>query len=666
MSDSSATQWKDSSTFGKTDHGNLPPELNNLLPVLISVSGDMKDFILVTSKQTQIKVGGDMVDCSFSGENLHPNDITSIDVTGQIFNRSPYSFVTLFQGIPNLPASELPLNGASSWNSIFSAALDPNLLATLQAPANLAQSQLAAYASQNAAVFPAGNPGFVYNPATMRLGFSGQMPQSVRAALAQPLTLLRFGPDGFPVLDPTGHFLTDQFTFAASTVIEGLYQASLAAPAASDPAALGYRIGGPGQFNVRAGSISLGNSYGILSCGVADPTGNRYANLAPFTKAGADVNVTIDGDLSLLTSTIASLGGGDVNVTSTGGSMDLGSQELFNVRRGVALGVYTSGRGNVSVTSLGDININGSRVAAYNGGDITIKSLEGNVNAGSGGTTFVSVPVSYVNPATGQAGLFEEEVFGSGIVANTLVKPGQVPGSASTPGNITVETPRGSIFASQGGIVQEALNGNVSAGPTVTLIAGTRPTATSPGYKGNIDLGDPGVIGGTVSADANGNITGLVISRQNSTINAAQSFSGTVLSGGTANLSARGSISGTVVGIGGINASGGQGVSAALLSQNVSVGGAQSQSTLGDSRYRYQRQSSGGSAIQQRKQRKNRACRYNQRRRNEEKGRAPRAHATSRPRHRHASSKFLTSETRAITGFSDGHVARSSPWNSDR
>src|SRR5436189_59108 len=82
----------------------------------------------------------------------------------------------------------------------------------------------------------------------------------------------------------------------------------------------------------------------------------------------------------------------------------------------------------------------------------------------------------------------------------------------------------------------EALNGNVSAGPTVTLTAGTPPSGTegqpdySPGFQGNIDLGDSGVIGGTINATANGNIKGLVISRQNSTINAAQSFSGTVLS----------------------------------------------------------------------------------------------------------------------------------------
>jgi hypothetical protein len=170
-----------------------------------------------------------------------------------------------------------------------------------------------------------------------------------------------------------------------------------------------------------------------------------------------------------------------------------------------------------------------------------------------------------------------EQVYANGIAAPTLVNASQVPNSAAVPGNITVKTPQGNIYASQGGIIQEALNGNVSAGPTITLEAG------SANHIGNIDLGNSGVIGGTVNLSASGNITGLVISRQNSNVNAAQSFSGTVLSGGTANLSAGGTVSGTVIGVGGVNASGAGGVTASLLGQNVSVNGGAGQSTLGTS-----------------------------------------------------------------------------------
>ncbi len=370
-------------------------------------------------------------------------------------------------------------------------------------------------------------------------------------------------------------------------------------------------MGGPGLFTVNASSIDLGNTYGIISGGVYDPQGgyDRYADLASITPSGATVDVTVNADqtgtvvvdgttiaphdsLSMLTSTIATIGGGNVNVTSTGGSMDLGSEDLFgNETRDLGFGVYTSGNGDVNVTAENDIDIDGSRIASYNGGNISIVSLQGNVDAGDGGAAYIQVPVAYVDPADGEAQVYREAVFGSGIVADTLIDPSQVPDSAVIPGNVTVETFQGDINANLGGILQEALDGNVSAGPTITLVAGTASSGTfgqpgySPGYGGNINLGQAGAIGGTVNATAygtqpNGNINGLVISRQNSDINAAQNFSGAVLSGGSANVSGGGTVSGIIVGVTGANVTGAGGVSAQVLSQNANVGGV-AQNTLG-------------------------------------------------------------------------------------
>jgi hypothetical protein len=307
---------------------------------------------------------------------------------------------------------------------------------------------------------------------------------------------------------------------------------------------------------------------------------NRYANLASLTPSGATINVTVAGDLDMLTSTIATIGGGDVNVTSIGGSMDLGSQELFNTVRQVGFGIYTAGAGDVNVTALGDIDVDGSRIAAFDGGNIFVESSQGTVNVGSGGNTVNGVSVSYVDSA-GVPELYTEAVSGSGILASTLVDPSQLDG-ATVPGNITVNTPQGDIVATSGGILQEALNGNVGVGPTITLTAGTFPSGNSPGHVGNIDLGDSGVIGGAISLSANGNISGVVISRQNSTINAAQNFTGTLLSAGSADVSAGGSVSGTIIGVGGANVSGGS-ISASVLGQNVSVNGGAAQSTLGSS-----------------------------------------------------------------------------------
>jgi hypothetical protein len=595
MSDSSRNRWLNAGDFADYDHSAAAPLFQNTAPVVVDIGHDMESILLTTTKRTQITVGGDMNNCSFSGQNLGPRDVTSIAVGGRIFNESAYNFVALPHSVQTVPVLDRPPNTQPAWDTILALAVDPAKLATLTVPANLPRSKWAAYAAQ-AALFPAGNPGFVYNPATHKLGFGGPMPDGVRDNLMRPLTVIRYGIDGYPVLDARGHFVTDRIAFADAASIAGLYNASLNAPSPSSPS--GYVVGGPGAFNVTARSIALGNSYGIISGGVGDPLGKlRYANLASITPKGASINVTITGpdykdpadpngpllsSLDMRTASIAALGGGDVTVNSLLGSMDLGSQELFNIRRSLALGVYTTGgRGNVTVTSLGDIDINGSRIAAYNGGNIFIESFTADVNAGSGGTFFVPVPIYYVNPRTHRAGFVGELVFGSGILATTLVNPAQVPGSPSLPGNITVLTPQGSIFASQGGILQEALNGNITAGPAINLVAGTQAAPGVPSHTGDINLGDSGVIGGTINLEANGNIIGLVISRQNSTINAAQSFSGTVLAGGSANLSAGGTIAGTVIGVSGVQANSAQGITASLLSQNVSVSGGQAQSTLG-------------------------------------------------------------------------------------
>jgi filamentous hemagglutinin family protein len=631
MSDSSSKQWVSGDGYFTDQYlgsSSAIEPADNPNPALISVSGSMENLYLITTKATAVTVGQDMDNCGFSGQNLSANDVTSISVAGEISNPSPYSYANNV-AIPGLPATDLLPGMGESWDDIFTLALNPTAITSLQVP-NLLPSQWLSYIYLNASSFGttfkngqwiSNNPGFAYNPATGQLVFEGQMSSATESALdgntITVLQLMNGVPETYVSTGQPGtvagqtYFKTTTVSWAPASAITTLYNESNPTQGPPPPSLadeqLGYRIGGPGQFDIAAGSISLGNCEGILSCGVSDPNGgfDRYANLAAITVTpsgtpdGASLNVTVSGDLDMLTSTIADLGGGNVNIISTGGSMDLGSEGLFNsnassltgiANNHLSFGVYTTGGGDVTVSALGDIDINGSRIATYNGGNIYVESLTGNVNVGSGSDDLNTVFVAFVNPATGNVATYAEDAFGSGIVANTLVPPkaGEpYPSDAATvPGNITVITPEGSIVGGQAGIIQEALDGSITAGPTVDLAAGTFPSGSpgepgySPGYPGNIDFGDSGVIGGTINLTANGNISGQVISRQNSTINAAQSFSGTLLSGGSATVSAGGSISGTIIGVGGADVSGAS-VSADVLGQNVSVNGGASQSTLG-------------------------------------------------------------------------------------
>ena len=508
-----------------------------------------------------------------------------------------------------MPLADLPPNTLNNWQTLLTLAVDPNKIKAQTIPAGIDPSQYATYVAQDLLFGESLQSSFAYDPTTQRLTFIGSMSESIDKALDQPLTVLVYGPNGYPVVDENpsdanyGHFETTTITWVAPVVtknpngtyttdnlIDDLYTESQGAPSLGNSGG-GYVVGGTGQFDINAASISLGNSYGILSLGDGQLVGADYSYLTPElqNQPGATINVTVHNDvtvdgvttasLNMPSSTIAALGGGDVNVTSTGGSMDLGSQYLVEfeaeimTRDNLGLGIYTSGGGNINVTAEDTIDVDSSRIATFDGGDIYIESLTGDVNAGSGGT--VAIPVNAFSPEAPSLTQPFEYVYANGIVAQTLVNASEIPGSAILPGNITIVTPEGDILASEGGILQEALNGNISAGPTINLTAG------SSGHIGNVNLGDSGVIGGTVNVTASGNITGLVISRQNSDINAAQSFSGTVLSGGTASLSAGGSVSGTIIGGAGVNATAGGAVTAALLGQNVSVNGGAAASTLG-------------------------------------------------------------------------------------
>lgn len=606
MSDSGARQWDpfpssgSFGTFGISDHAATPPELNNPNPVAINIAGNMENVILRTTKATQITVGGDMFNASLLGQNLHPTDATSVHVAGRISYSPVYAFTTLSQHI----AGANPLV-PSAWDAIFSLMVDPNVSLALTPDVLLmtpAQQTAYAYArlrlvlrpdyQLQAGYDPNANPGFIYDAATGQLGFQYQMRASVLSALNRTaIPILKLDPAGNVVTerhaDGTFYFATTTASFVPPSNLEALYTQSMNSVRDAQSQPPGFQIGGPGQFNLNAASLNLGSSSGIVSWGIGSAYNPvNYASLAPWTASGAAVNVNISGDITLLSSTIAAIFGGDVTVNSGGGvSLSLGDFALIPPAANMAYGIWSSGLSNVRVVAQNDINIGGARIATFNGGDVFVRSQQGSVNAGNGANSILVVPVIRHDAATGLATsdtIASPRPFGSGIMAISPTAQYRAADSSGLPGNITVETPRGDIISSLGGIQQFALNGSVAGGPTITLTAGTPASGGAPGYAGNVDLGSGGVIGGTVNITAQGSIKGMILSRQNANINAAQSFSGTLLAGGTANVTATaGSVSGTVIGVGGVNASGGGGITAAVLGQNVSIGGAAATSTLG-------------------------------------------------------------------------------------
>jgi hypothetical protein len=540
MSNSGQKQWFIANSgvqpFSEEDNAITPPELGNENPVILNISGSMNDLVLQVSKLAQVTVDGDMNNCSFFGQNSNAGDTTSISVGGQIYNSGSFNQVTLAQSFPSLPANDLPPGTTNSWDIALQLAVNPALLPT-QSLQGLPPSTLASYLV-SAAAFPGVNFGsfLACDPPSGTLTAIGPLSSQILTALESPtLTVARYASNGYPLLDANGHFVTDTISWILTASANAALISYLGA-ISQEASPLGvnngaYVVGGTGEFDVTANSINLGNSDGILTVGNGSILGRDYSLLAPYMTSGSGANLkvtvtqdqtaTVDGvttttsSLTIPSSTIATLGGGNVTVNSLAGTMDLGSQsllpfeaEIMNNNGQIGLGIYTSGGGNMTVTAFGTINIDGSRVATLDGGNVFIQSLTGGVNAGSGGT--IAIPINVFSPTFSFPYEPAEHVFADGIVAFTLAPlagGSLVPGAATIPGNITVLTPEGSIYTTSGGILQENLSGGgLSAASTITLVAG------SPGYMGNIMLGQSGVIGGTINLTASGTITGISFS----------------------------------------------------------------------------------------------------------------------------------------------------------
>ena len=528
VSDSARTQYRQLGDFGIADHAAVPLHLNDALPVRLDISGDMKGILLGAPKRSEIAVAGNMVNSRFDGQNLHEGDITRIHVGGDIVNRNEFTTVNV--------------DAAPNYN-VFDLVYPP------------LEANLAGVQNQ-----------FNYIASAGQLVFQGRMTGDQLDRLLN-LRIRTFDANGAPVIGADGEPATVPADFVEAAALRQLYASSQDVPLNPDT---GYRLGGGGRFEFKAHDLDLGATVGIVSQG---PRGN--AALAHYFTHGASIDVSLSGSLDMFSTKIATLNGGAISIVADG-SVNVGSRHFIGSDAS-ARGIFTVDPSDVSVVAGGDISVNGSRIAGYDGGNVTVRSLYGSIDAGTGGSGSATVEKIVVNPDTRQIASYAPTIPGSGILATTFPPPldPAFPPSVNSVGNILVETPRGDITASAGGVVQMPLNGVGANAGKVTLRAGSKGAAGNVLYEGDIDASGSGVIGSTVKLEATGDIKGLVFARNNIELSAVQNVNVTALAQGSVNVGAGGSVSGTIIGVGSVSASGAT-VSAALLSQNVSSSGGSS------------------------------------------------------------------------------------------
>ncbi|MBL8226202.1 MAG: filamentous hemagglutinin family protein [Chromatiales bacterium] len=171
--------------------------------------------------------------------------------------------------------------------------------------------------------------------------------------------------------------------------------------------------------------------------------------------------VDYSGDLGLLFSRIYTLAGGDINLLVPGGLLNVGlavpPADQAITRQPSELGIVTQGPGRVQVFSDGDVLVNQSRIFTLQGGDITIWSDNGNIDAGRGSKTSISAPPPVIRvDASGNVTVeFADAIAGSGI--RGILTDDTIP-----PGDVDLVAPNGEINAGDAGI-GSAGNINIAA-----------------------------------------------------------------------------------------------------------------------------------------------------------------------------------------------------------
>ncbi|CAD6878755.1 hypothetical protein [Methylomonas albis] len=447
---------------------------------LITKQGDIKNIQISLAKKALVKTGRDFTNVMLNIEHPNLEDTSLLDVGRDLFYTSDRSLDGVLNGnlgqIKVLGAGDVLVKvnrdfdlGAS--NGLSSAILDtgPSVVGasiTVMSGLNGGNPDYAAFIGK----YLEGNPLYVDDlakVANLITGFmqkrSGNFGLAADEALAEFKTL------------PVDEYLAIEPELNA--LIVPVYMSE---------------IRESGKASARSGK--LGNESGFAAVETLFP-GKAW-----------------DGDLSLFFSKIQTQDGGDINLLVPGGKINAGLAVSFNgSKKSSELGIVAQGDGAVNAVIDGDFLVNQSRVFALGGGDITVWSSKGNIDAGSGAKSVLAVPPAEISYPKGNLKYkFPPIVSGSGI--RTAASS-----SSFIRGDVYLFAPKGVIDAGEAGI----------GGNNVTVV-GTAILGGPNIDVGGVGTGVPVAATGSVAAGLTGtsNMTAGVSQMAESSVSANSNDTG--------------------------------------------------------------------------------------------------------------------------------------------
>jgi filamentous hemagglutinin len=433
-------------------HAATPVHTNDMTTMRISAGRDISNLVLSTPKAANIVAGRDIVNNIITIQNLHSSDVSQIVAGRDIALTGSNSLKTQISGpgrLDILAGRDVDLgnavNGVKSIGSSENPVLGVEPAATISVLAGL------------------GNIGLNYD------GFIQKYILNTDA-LVNYVTSSRFGGDVVAyVSTATGVNYSDR-----DMAIDALKNLATSSPAGKTQA-LGisqniYLAATRAQqrelvlntyFNeLKQGGIEaqektgegIARSYRAIDMLFPHASAaNQLKQLA--ARSSSSTSDGYAGDIRLTQSVIQGFGDGNINLIAPGGSVDVGLPVAAQTNNDVVQGIVIGGKGSINAYVRDSINVNRSRIIVQNGGDILGFARFGDIDAGRGSRTKLTLPPPQLTQdSNGNLLLVSAAALsGSGIQAGCSA-------SDCKGGDVFLFAPNGIIDAGDAGI---ASKGNI-------------------------------------------------------------------------------------------------------------------------------------------------------------------------------------------------------------
>ena len=375
-------------------------------PALITAGRDIIGHDLILAKTTQMTAGRDIVDTNLRAQNLRAGDVTLVQA-GRDLTFSP-SFVT----------GQMNVGGPGRFDVITGRNLDLGLSTGLTTSGRLLNASLQSATGADLNVMVGMGRDVDANAFVDKIiATSAELRDSLRK---------------FMVARTGNANLTDEQVVTQFKALDAMAQRPLLLD-------LFYgELVASGREANSDPTKGFTRGYSAIDA------------LFPGSRAEEGEVNPYEGDLTLELSRIYTLAGGDISIAVPGGLVNVGlanPPSTVGERDQSQLGIVAQGTGSVRIFTNDDVLVNSSRVFSLLGGDIAIWSTVGDIDAGRGSKTAVSVPPPTVLvDSNGQITLdYAGAVAGSGI--RTISTDENV-----KPGDVDLIAPEGVVNAGDAGI----------------------------------------------------------------------------------------------------------------------------------------------------------------------------------------------------------------------